>query len=452
MTESDRTTGGRRAVTVGGIAVGAAVLVLGVASPAAALEPRTGDDITIDVGETVDDDLYVAADTLTVDGTVEGDLVVAAREVVIDGEVEGDLVVAAQTVVVAGEVADDVRAAAAEFVVEEGAEIGDDVIVLGYALEAQEGSAIGGDVVVLGRQGLLDGEVADRLWGAGQGIEIGGTVGGDVDVTVGGDGGRVVPPQGLAVDPVAGGLTIRDSAVIDGDVRYEAPDEADIAADARIAGEVVYDEIGAPDDEGVVDEVVTPVVNAARTFATLAVVGFLLVWLLPGASAAVAGTLRRRPWPSLGWGALFVPLVAVAFGVIGFATVVLAVLLGLVTLGGLAGFVVAAGVIAALLLALLTGIAALLLAPIVVSFLVGRLILRRPWPDDLGGRVVALLVGVAIYAVLQALPVVGWVVALPVTLIGIGAIVVWLWSSRGRRLRGVTADEAPVPGDAGRQD
>lgn len=448
MTESGHVSRVQRVVTPAAVAAGVAALALGVASPAAALDPRTGDDLTIEAGETVDDDLYVAADTLTVDGTVEGDLVVAAREVVVEGTVEGDLLVAAQRVVVAGEVADDVRAAVAELVVEDGAEVGDDTIVLGYALEAREGSTIGGDVVVLGRQGLLAGEVADRLWGAGQGIEIGGTVGGDVDVTVGGDSGPVVPPQGITVDGVPAGLTIGDSAVVRGDVRYEAPDEADIAADARITGEVVFEQVTtADDDEGVIDEVVDRLADVLRTFASLVAVGFLLVWLLPGPTVAAAGALRRSPWPSLGWGALAFPLVAVALGVLGFVTVVLAVVLGLVTLGGLAGFGVAAGVLAALGLVLVTAVVAVLLAPVVVSFLAGRLILRRPARDDLGARVLALVVGAAVYAVLQALPVVGWLVALVVTLAGVGAIVVATWTAR-RRSVPASPDEVPAAAPA----
>lgn len=439
----------RRAAILAASAGSVALLVaVAVAPSAAAVEPRTGDDLTVDSGETVDDDLYVAADTLTIEGTVEGDLVVAAREVRVEGTVEGDLMVAAQTVTISGEVTDDVRAAVAELVVEDGGEVGDDTIVLGYALEAQEGSTIGGDVVVTGRQGLFDGEIAARLWGAADGIEIGGTVGGNVDVAVGGDGGGfvVVPPQGVRVDGVDGGLTITGTAVIDGDVRYEAPVRADIADDAQITGDVIFEEVEAAadeDDDGALDEVLDRVGDALRTFATLVVVGFLLLWLMPRATGGASDTVRRRPWVALGWGALFFPAVAVAFGLILFVTVVLAILLGLVTLGGLAGFVVALGVLLAFVLALLTAVAVALLAPIVVSFLVGRLILRRPWPDDLGGRTLALVVGVAIYAALQALPFVGWLVALVVTLVGLGAIIVWLWSSRRRRTP-AAAEPAPV--------
>lgn len=435
----------RKAAVVTSLGV-AAVLTLTVgAAPAAALDPRTGDDLTVDADETVDDDLYVAADTLTVEGTVAGDLVVAARRVVIDGTVEGDLIGAAQSVVVTGAVEDDVRVAVAELVVEDGAEIGDDTIVFGYALEAQEGSTIGGDVVVTGRQGVLDGQVAETLWGTAEGIEIGGAVGGDVDVTVGGGGGGFeATPQGISVSAIDGGLAITDSAVIDGDVRYRSPSEADIAADARIAGDVVFDEVSraAPEDDGVARQVLGRIVDALRTFGTLFLVGFLLVSLLPRAAGGVSDTLRRRPWVALGWGVLFFPVVGVLLGVLGLVTILLAVLLGVVTLGGLAGFVVAAGLLAAFALAFAVAVAVALLAPLAAAFLVGRLILRRSWPDDLGGRTLALLVGVAIYAVLQALPFVGWIVALVATLFGLGAIIVWAWTSRRRRAAAVTG---PVP-------
>jgi len=39
-----------------------------------AFDARSGMTVTVASGEVVDDDLYVAAETITIDGTVDGDL------------------------------------------------------------------------------------------------------------------------------------------------------------------------------------------------------------------------------------------------------------------------------------------------------------------------------------------------------------------------------------------
>src|SRR5687767_15870586 len=71
-----------------------AMLTLSIASPALAFDGRGGDTVTIASGETINDDLYVAGETIVVDGTIKGDLVAFGQTITINGIVEGDLIAA----------------------------------------------------------------------------------------------------------------------------------------------------------------------------------------------------------------------------------------------------------------------------------------------------------------------------------------------------------------------
>src|SRR5207247_5456487 len=60
--------------------------------------------VTVPAGETIDDTLVVAADSVIVDGTINGDLIAAARQVTIRGTVKGSVFTAGQRVEIEGTV------------------------------------------------------------------------------------------------------------------------------------------------------------------------------------------------------------------------------------------------------------------------------------------------------------------------------------------------------------
>jgi len=62
------------------------VLVL-FAIPAEAATILTGDNLTVEAGEIIDDDLYLFGETITVSGIVSGDAILFGNEVVVDGQV-----------------------------------------------------------------------------------------------------------------------------------------------------------------------------------------------------------------------------------------------------------------------------------------------------------------------------------------------------------------------------
>jgi hypothetical protein len=64
-------------------------------------------------------------------------------------------------------------------------------------------------------------------------------------------------------------------------------------------------------------------------------------------------------------------------------------------------------------------------AKMVVAFVVGRVVVSRlvsQAQSDVGGKAWALVAGVFVYTIIRAVPVLGWLVGVLVTLCGLGAI------------------------------
>jgi len=423
------------------------VLASGVfAASAWAIETRGGENVTIGPDEVVEDDLYVAADTVTVEGTVRGDLVAVGGTVRVNGTVEGDVISAGQTVIVNGTVEDDVRIAGQALLIGEDAQIADDLIAAGYSLESEPGSTVGGELLYGGYQALVAGDVEENIRGGMTAFELSGEAEGNVNVEVDGAGaqpmgGRFAPgAPAVSIPKVEPGLTLTDTARVDGDLRYESSSRGDIASGAQIGGDVAYEQRPAEEVQPAQTGASAVLLESLRRFVVLFLIGLLLVWLAPGLVRGVAETVRSQPLLSLGWGVLDFVIVVVAGPLVLAATILLAIVFGLITLGGLIPAIISIGVLTNAVLAVAFLISVFYLAPVVVSFLGGRMLLGQFQPDRASGRVLPLVVGIVLYVILRAIPILGAAVALAVVLLGLGALSVWAW----RTVRGGATTPSPV--------
>lgn len=429
---------------------GLVLLAIFLAVPTAwAFEGRGGDVIVIEAGEVIDDDLYVGAGEFTLDGTIKGDLVVAGGTIEINGTVEGDLIAAGQSVVVNGTVEDDARIAG--YALRVGGEVTDDLIAAGFSLEHESGSNVGGDLLFAGYQALLAGDVAGNVDAAGGAVKIAGSIGGDAKVDVSGAEPEAGMPPGFpffpglpTVSSVPSGLTVDEGASIGGDLNYIANTEATIPPGVA-AGETTFTpyvpEVTAK------AEAVTPspaaraglwFVGQLRRLITLLLVGAAMMWLVPDWTRKIAGIVQTRPLPSLGWGVVAIATFVLAMLVLFIATVLLAVVFGVITLGELAGrFAVLGGIVMGTT-AFGFSITWAYVTKIVISLLLGQLIFgllkstaaeHRWWP---------MLLGVLIFVIVTAIPVLGWLATLATVLLGLGAV--WLWGrDRLKRRRAMVA-------------
>jgi cytoskeletal protein CcmA (bactofilin family) len=413
--------------------------VLIIVPPVWAVESRSGDQVIVGPDEVVDDDLYATANQVVVEGTIRGDLVAFGQSVTVDGTVEGDLIAAGQSVEIGGKVDDDARIAGQALLLGDGASVGDDLIAAAYSLQNEPESNVGGTLWYAGYQALLAGTVGQNLAGAVNALTLGGEIGADANVDVDGEEGGASPPGFLPVPQtpiptVEPGLTLTDTALIGGNLTYQSSTEAQIDPGAQIEGDVVREERPVEEEEATRSPLAEGVLDALGSLVTLFLVGLLLVWLAPRWIRRRAYTVLDRPLASLGWGLLGLVAFLILGIVILLVTILLAIVLGLLTLGSLVALIVVLGLLAEAALVLAFWISTGYLAQIVVGFLAGVLLLESVVPGRGAGRVLPLVVGLIVYVILVAIPVLGSIVGLIVVLLGLGALLIWVWSTvrRGR--------------------
>jgi cytoskeletal protein CcmA (bactofilin family) len=404
-----------------------ALVGLFAAAPARAADTRGGDQIVIGRAEVIDDDLYVAANTVTIDGTIKGDLVAVGGQVTINGTVMGDVLAAGQAVVINGVVDDDVRTAGQAIMLGPGARVAGDLVIGGMSLENRAGSTVEGDLLVGAYQALLAGRIGQNVWGGMNRMELQGAVGGDLDIAVSGDdtmaGIQFSPAAQTPIPTVHPNLTVADSARVGGKLIYQSSAKATIAPAAQIAGGVAYNQLAASQAASPAPSV--PWLPYVQRLAGLLLVGLLMLWLVPTWTRRMADSVETRPLPSLAWGIVaFVAFVASSIALL-VLTIALAIALGYLTLGGLVALIVSLGLL--IDAALVVGYIAFVtyVAAIVVAFMAGRWLLRKTQPAWAERPIVPLAVGLILYIVLTAIPWLGTLVGLLVALLALGAL--WDW-------------------------
>lgn len=393
---------------------------------AAAVEFKTGEQVEITSQQVIEDDLYMAGDTLTVSGRVEGDVVAWGRIVRINGVVEGDLIAAGQMIEISGQVLDDVRVAGMTLRVNVGSSVGDDVIAAGFSFESLPGSEIGGETRLMGFQGAIGGEHLEGLEASVIGLLISGTVKGDVDATVDSEAGPawwsgfMQSPEPLpTVEP---GLHLTSGATIGGNLSYRSTRQAVIGDGATIVGDTRHEEKALEPPARIT--VGQRLISAFRWLVVLLLLGATVLWLVPDKMVGVAGTMVERPIASLGWGLVTLLGFPVAMILVVVLSLALTMAFGLMTLGNAVALVLVVGAVILILLAAKLWVGVVYLAPVVASFAGGGWLLTRRGETE-RSRYLSLLVGLAILAVLSLIPLVGNALRWLVTLIGLGAAALW---------------------------
>ncbi len=404
-------------------------------TPAQAVDFQSGDQITVGRDQVIDDDLYASATTVVIDGTVKGDLIAFAQQITINGTVEGDLLGAAQVITINGAVNDDARIAAQVITVGPSAKIGHGIMAAAYSLEQQQGSAVGGDVLYAGYQALLAGTVSRDVHGAAQALAIRGAVGRNVTANVGDRtaGPAMVGPMPsvpAAIPSIPPGLTVDSTARIGGQVTYQSRTPGEVHPCAQVQGRVLQMAPPAAAAPAAAPTLADAAIDNVRRFLALFLVGLLLLWLAPRFLSTLADTVQTRPLPSLGWGIVSVLFFIIALIVVVLVTIFLAVLLGIVTLGGLVPPVIGVGALADATLLVGFFIFVGYVAQVVVSYLAGRWIVARLRPGQEPGRIWPFVIGLILFVILTAIPILGGLIGLIVALLGLGALWVWFSSRR----------------------
>ena len=144
-----------RAVAALALALGATVATL--PSPSEALETRSGRDVVIGAGETLDTTLVAAGESVRIDGTIDGDLIVAGAHVDVRGTVRGNLVALARAVDVTGTVEGSIYVGARAVTL--GGHVGRGLYAAARTTTIETGARVERDLTLAGRSVALRGDV-----------------------------------------------------------------------------------------------------------------------------------------------------------------------------------------------------------------------------------------------------------------------------------------------------
>lgn len=420
------------------IACFALFLGLFLFSPAWAIESRGGEQVNIPRSEVVDTDLYVSGSVVTIDGTVRGDVIGVGRQITVNGLIEGDLIAAGQAIVINGTVEDDVRIAGQVLQVGSNAQIADDVVATGASFEGKAGSRIAGDLSFMGGQALLAGTVQQDVKGRMAALELRGTIDRNVDVTVGGDdrlpaiNPPFTPQPQIAIPTVGTGLTVTNSARIGGKLNYRSSSQAKIDPAAQIRAGVNRVAI-----ESARIRPALLIWGNVQRWMTLLLVGIFLLWLLPSGLQRMAMAIQAKPLPTLGWGIITMLILGALAIAIPIFTIVLTALLGSF-LWNLAPLILGIGFLTTLIIVIGFLLFIGYIPPVVVSLLGGQWLLRSAKGNWTSKQIASLALGLLIFVLLTAIPVLDGLIYLIVVLLGLGAL--WIW----RQKRPTTTSDRPL--------
>jgi len=348
-----------------------------------AFDARSGMTITVASGEVVDDDLYVAAETIIVDGTVDGDLWAAGNTITVNGIVNGSVMAAGRIVNINGDVTHAVRAVAETININ--GDVDGDVMAGCGKLNIDSTARIGGDLLFGADIASIDGAVEGNIKGSGREVTISNWVSGDVELEV-------------------ESLTILSTANIGGDLSYTSEEEADIRSGAQVTGATTHTipEVKEDEAKGFPFILFTSALSKLISFLMAFVTGVVIIFLAPKKLTSITDAIGTRPGPSAGWGAMILFLTPIAALIV--CLTIIGIPLGLIAL-------------------VLYGVA-LYLAQIPVGLFIGRWIIGRFRDVESKAIIVgALAVGLAILKLLSLIPYFGFVVGFVVVLFGLGAVV-----------------------------
>jgi len=213
----------RRGATVGMVLAGLAMMLVSAPQPARAGEvfkAKPGQpSYSLPSGETVNNDLFVFADSTRIEGTVNGDLIAFGNTIEVGGHVTGDVIAWGAHVRITGQVDGNVRGGASSVFIS--GKIEKNVSAWAGVVELSPGAQIGGSLLAGGGEMLVSGHVARDYMGFGGSTTIDGSVGGNVQLR-------------------SGELVIGQTGNIAGFTKYEGDQPAVVETGAKLGSPVQF--------------------------------------------------------------------------------------------------------------------------------------------------------------------------------------------------------------------
>jgi hypothetical protein len=227
-------------------------------------------------------------------------------------------------------------------------------------------------------------------------------------------------------------------------IALTSPEEASSVGASLTPASITQPDLAAQSDSYVDSEKVMEWLQwIVEEFITLLVFGLLGIWLFSSFLKRSAEKIETKPLQSTGIGLLGLVISVALIGVVilvAFLILMLGIGLGALNFWDLAWAVWGVGFTSLGLAFWLSLLFVSYGTKVIVAFLVGSIILKRLAPSSLQYKILPLLLGLLVYVLLAWLPYFGWVIAVLVNAIGLGAA--WL-AFRDRNPEG-SEDELPA--------
>ena len=192
---------------------------LALPAPAAGSETRKGESVGVAHDETINGDIFLFGDRVRIDGTVKGDVFLFGKDTTVSGHVEGDVIGFAQQLQVNGQVDGNIRAFTNTLTIR--GSVAKNVLTFDERVNFEPAAKVGGSMTIFVDNLALDGSLGRDLMIFGKHLTVSGKVGGGI---------RMKGHE----------LTINAGAEVNGPVRYEGDNPAEVSAQAKLASPVEF--------------------------------------------------------------------------------------------------------------------------------------------------------------------------------------------------------------------
>jgi len=377
---------------------------------------------TVPSGTTVNSDGILFGDRISINGTVDGDVLAVGGEVVIDGNVNGSLIVVGNNVSIDGEVGGTVYVGSIKLDLGPKTNLARNLYFAGLRFANAEGSVVERD--------LKAAVFSDATFN--------GTINGNFNTIVGpvkffelimnkvDEAGLF--SSALPINTLTEEQNILPPNQTNG-VHIAMTSMSGLLPAFNIIEKVEIMQAGGIDWEAIG----TWLLDRLRDFGTLLIFGLLAIWLIPKVITGSTEKLSSKPLPSTGYGLLGL---VIAFNIAGlvillaFLILAIGLFLGFTTMWELAWAFMALGFFSLGLAATIFALFVLYISKVIVAYMVGRSIIDRIAPKIAKYKVLSLLLGLIIYVFLVSIPILGFVIAIFVTAVGVGAAWLYYLSTR----------------------
>ena len=356
------------------------IVIMGMAALLPFFVYAKGEAVVISADESVQGDVVRMGSSVRILAPVDGDVIVAGGTVEIAGPVTGDVIAIGGEVRIVSDVGGSVRVAGGT--VEISGSVGRGVSVVGGRVQLSDASEVGWSMTAFSADVVINGRVGRDVRAYGGSVAVAGEVGRDLTV-YGRSGDRV---------------TLEPTAIVHGGMEYTSQEPAAIRDGAVVEGEMRFHQISKKSAKAAFAARATA--SLIRLFG-LIVVGLVLITLAPQAIEVLGE--RKNVWTLKGAGR-------------GLAWLVLPPLVALALLFTLIG------VPLALILTTVWAVG-LYCAQVVVAFTLGKLLVVDLLKSEASHRFFCLAAGAAVWIALVSLPMIGWMIGLVGTMLGLGSMV-----------------------------